>query len=199
MSGYPSIPLDEIKRICRVADMLCTAHAGLRDRYVRRALWLDLIILGLSTWLVALVFVEPRINISLTPWGLDPQIWIGVLGVLTFFLTVLQMKANWKGLSDAHRRALSMFAEVKRESGSLLSPERECTAVDYRRLVDRYEFVNEVSIEIPEKDFLRQKQRHKMKIAISKHLDTHPATWLPLLKLRLWLRDNRISRGDSIS
>ena len=64
----------ELERIRTVSDMLCTAHAGLRDRYARRALWLDLAILGLSTWLVALVFVEPRINLSLTPFGLDPQL-----------------------------------------------------------------------------------------------------------------------------
>ncbi|MEA3099919.1 MAG: hypothetical protein QOF74_4159, partial [Caballeronia mineralivorans] len=57
--------------------MLCTAHAGLRDRYTRRALILDLSIMGTSTWLVALAFVEPRLNVSLTPFHLDSQIWVG--------------------------------------------------------------------------------------------------------------------------
>ena len=32
---------EELQRIRRVSDMLCTAHAGLRDRYSRLALFLD--------------------------------------------------------------------------------------------------------------------------------------------------------------
>ena len=72
---------EELQRIRRVSDMLCTAHAGLRDRYSRLALFLDLSVLGLSTWLVALAFVEPRIGVSLTPFGIDSQIWGGLLAV----------------------------------------------------------------------------------------------------------------------
>ena len=58
---------DEIERIRGVSDMLCTAHAGLRDRYARRALALDLSILALATWLSAIAFVASSINVSLTP------------------------------------------------------------------------------------------------------------------------------------
>ena len=81
--------------------MLCTAHAGLRDRYARRSLFLDLSVLGLSTWLVALAFVEPRIGISLTPFKIDAQIWGGLLATFTFFLAIVQLKTDWKGRSDA--------------------------------------------------------------------------------------------------
>ena len=112
---------EELQRIRRVSDMLCTAHAGLRDRYSRLALFLDLSLLGLSTWLVALAFVEPRIGVSLTPLGIDSQIWGGLLATFTFFLTIVQMKTDWKGRSDAHRRTLDLYAEVKREAGYLLA------------------------------------------------------------------------------
>src|SRR3979409_723189 len=87
----------ELQRIRRVSDMLCTAHAGLRDRFSRLALFLDLSLLGLSTWLVALAFVEPRIGVSLTPFGMDTQIWGGLLATFTFFLTIVQLKTDWKG------------------------------------------------------------------------------------------------------
>jgi len=59
----------EIERIRNVSDMLCTGHAILRDRYERKALALDLSILALATWLSALAFVTPSINLSLTPFG----------------------------------------------------------------------------------------------------------------------------------
>jgi len=185
---------NELENIRRVSDMLCTAHAGLRDAYARKALWSDITILALSTWLVALVFVEPKINASLTPLDLDPQIWIGVLGILTFFLTVLQMKADWNGKSDAHRLSLSMYAEIKRECGYILAPEQELTKEQFQRVFDRYNMVTKIAREVPEGQFLRQKQRHKIKVAISRHLDTHPAASILLTRFRLWYRDNFESR-----
>ena len=54
---------NELTRLCRVSDMLCTGHAALRDRYAKLAFALDLLTLGVSTWLVALAFVEPKLNV----------------------------------------------------------------------------------------------------------------------------------------
>jgi hypothetical protein len=79
----------EIDRIRRVADMLCTGHAILRDRFARYALFLDLSILGLSLWLVALAFVAPQIEVDLTPFHLRKEIWIGLLSIGTFFLSLV--------------------------------------------------------------------------------------------------------------
>lgn len=185
----------EIERIRRVSDMMCTGHAGLRDRYGRWALAIDLAILGLSTWLVALAFVRPRINLSLTPFSLDPQIWGGLLATLTFFLAVVQMKVDWKGRSDAHKHSLAIYADVHRQAGYMLAlgggdlNEQEC-----RRLLERYDLAGAVGIGIPEAEFLPQKRRHQTKIAISKHLDTHPAASICLTRLRFWFRDN-LGRG----
>jgi hypothetical protein len=179
----------ELERIRRVADMLCTGHAGLRDRYARRALILDLSILGLSTWLAALAFVAPRLNLSLTPFGLDPQLWTGLLSVATLFLAIAQLKTDWKGRSDAHRRTLDIYAEVKREAGYLLGSgeldEQAC-----RRVLARYDMASAVGVEMPERFFLGEKRRHKMKVAVSKHLDTHPGASIMFTRLRFWIRDN---------
>jgi hypothetical protein len=46
-----------------------------------------------------------------------------------------------------------------------------------------------VGISIPEAQFLRQKQRHLVKAAMSKALDDRPATSLMWLRVRLWWRD----------
>src|ERR1700693_3826156 len=95
---------EDIGRIRSVSDMLCTGHARLRDHYAHRALGLDLSILALSSWLSALAFVAPNINLSLTPFGLNSQLWMGLLSVATLFLAVVQLRTDWKGRSDAHRR-----------------------------------------------------------------------------------------------
>ena len=180
---------DEVERVRRISDLLCTGHASLRDRFARRALLLDLLILGLSSWLVALAFVEPRINVRLTPFGWDSQIWIGVLAVATFFLTIVQLKTDWKGRANEHKRTLDIYAEVKREAGYLLATGGFGEA-DCRRVLARYDMAAAVGIEMPEGEFLPQKRRHKVKIALSKHLDTHPSASLVITRLRFWWRDN---------
>ncbi|WP_140885786.1 hypothetical protein [Muricoccus nepalensis] len=171
-----------------MSDMMCTAHAGLRDRYKRRALGLDLAILLPSAWLAALAFVEPRINLTLTPFGFEPQVWVGLLGVAVFGLSIVQLRVDWKGRADAHARAFEGYTEVKRDAGVLLAASAEITEQACRPIFARYGAAGATSI--PEGDFLRQKQRHLLKIAISKHLDSSPAASLTLTRLRFWLKDN---------
>jgi len=179
---------NELTRLCRVSDMLCTGHAALRDRYAKRAFALDLLTLGVSTWLVALAFVEPKLNVTLTPFGWDSQIWVGVLCTGVFFLTLIQIKTDWKGRSDAHKRTLDVYAEVKREAGYLLSA-GEYNHDSCQRVFSRYDMAASVGVPIPESEFLRQKQRHLVKVALSKVLDDRPATSLMWLRVRLWWRD----------
>ncbi len=178
---------DELARICRVSDMLCTGHAALRDRYARLAFTLDLLTLALSTWLVALAFVEPRLNVTLTPFGWDSQIWVGALGTGVFFLTLIQIKTDWKGRSDAHKRTLDVYAEVKREAGYLLlASEYDHDAC--QRVFSRYDMAASVGVPIPEGEFLKHKQRHLVKVALSKALDGRPGASLTWLRARLWFR-----------
>lgn len=179
---------DELSRICRVADMLCTGHAALRDRYAKFALALDLLTLGVSTWLVALAFIEPKLNLALTPFGWNSQIWVGVLSTGVFFLTLIQIKTDWKGRSDAHKRTLHVYTEVKREASYILSAGEYDRDV-CQRVFSRYDMAASVGVPIPESEFLRQKQRHLMKIVLSKTLDNRPATSLMWLRMRLWARD----------
>lgn len=170
--------------------MLASAHAALRDRYAHRATALDLTILALSTWLVSVVFVEPRIGLKLTPFRLEPEIWVGLLGILAFFLTIAQMTVDWKGKADAHKRSFDMYVQVKRECTYLLASGKDIDAESSQRPLARYDLAVQVGVPVPERFFLVQKRNHLRKIAISKHLDTHPGTSIPLLRLKFWWRDN---------
>ncbi len=192
MTGEPDLHA-ELTRVRRVADMLSSAHANLCQKFQRRALILDLGTLGVSTWLTAVVFVEPKIGVKLTPWNFDPQIWIGMLGISVFFLSVVQLRVDWKGRSDAHRRAFDLYAEVKRECGYLLASESVLTRENCQRVLSRYDMATEVGTVIPEAEFLIQKKKHLQKIAISRLLDDHPFASTLVVRLKLWWRDN--SRG----
>src|SRR5580692_10714944 len=102
---------EEVERIRRVSDQLCTAHAALRDRFKRRALCLDVIVLLSSAWLTALAFVDPRFDKWLIPFGIDSQLWIGMFGVTVFFLALIQLKVDWRGKVEAHSGSFHMYAE----------------------------------------------------------------------------------------
>ncbi|AQQ05677.1 hypothetical protein B0E33_20645 [Roseibium algicola] len=169
--------------------MLCTGHAGLRDKYARWALALDLAILGSSTWLTGLAFVAPSINLSLTPFNLAPELWTGLLSVTTLFLAIVQLKSDWKARSDAHRHTFDIYAEVKREAGYLLASD-EFDEQGYRRILARYDMASAVGLALPEKLFLHQKRQHLLKIAISKHLDHRPGASILLTRVRFWIQDS---------
>lgn len=181
---------DELKRIHRVSDMLCSAHAAMRDSQARKATILDISILGLSIWLLALVFVDPAISVLVTPHHLSPSLWLGLVSVLTFFLSMLQVKVDWKGQADKHAQALEMYAAVKRECSYLLASGRVLPKNECHNVLARYEMAGSLGVEIPEKDFLKQKQHHLLKIALSKHLDSHPSASILLVRFQWWWRDN---------
>jgi hypothetical protein len=188
---------EEFERIRRVSDMLCTGHADLRDRYARYAFALDISILAMSTWIVALAFIDPKLSPLVTPFKIDPQIWTGVLGTFTFFLSILQLRVDWKGRADSHSRSLEIYAEVKRLTGHLLSSGNELDNHECNDVLSRYHMATIVGTSIPEREFLRQKRRHLTKIAVSKFLDTHPAASIFILRIRLCLRDNFKQIGAS--
>jgi len=181
----------EVRRIRKVSDMLVSAHASLCDRYQRWALWTDVAILASSTWSIAVVFVEPRIGKTLTPFKMDPQLWIGLLSIITFFVSVLELRVDWRGRADAHKRACEMYADVKRDCGQLLASSIPISTGLFEPILARYSLATSVGTKINEVEFLRQKRRHLRKVEISKYLSRHPFASITVLRFRMWLRDNR--------
>lgn len=181
----------EVRRIKKVSDMLVSAHASLCDRYDRWALLTDVAILASSTWSIAVVFVEPRIGTALTPFKMDPQLWIGLLSIITFFVSILELRVDWRGRADAHKRACEMYAEVKRDCGQLLASGDSISKELFEPILARYSLATSVGTKINEVEFLRQKRRHLRKVEISKYLSRHPSASIPLVRFKMWLRDNR--------
>jgi hypothetical protein len=181
---------DEVERLRRVADQLCTAHAALRDRFSLLHLLMDVTILLFSAWLTAIAFLDPRFYTWLVPFGLDPQFWIGLFGTLTFFMTLIQFKTDWRGRSEAHHRSFSMYAEVKREAGYILATSERIPDREFQRLAARYDMASDVGTAVPERNFLELKRRHKLKVTLSKLLDDKPSISIWLTKFKLFVRDN---------
>lgn len=189
MNEEPRPIEEEVTQIQRRADQSCSIHSWLRDRYRERANFLDYSVLALSTYLVGMVFVEPKIGIKLS-FGLDPQLWIGCLSLAVFFLSIVQFKNGWRTRAEAHAKSAEEYFRVKSDCRALRKTGVQITTTSHQRIKARYDLAQELGTEIPEKEFLREKALHHRKVFVSQYIDSYPGTWPPLVILKLFLRDN---------
>lgn len=178
---------EALERALRVADQLCTAYSILRDRLQGWATSLDLIILLLSAWLTAMVFVQPQIAIALSPPGISKDLWLGLLSIAAFALSLVQLQVNWKGKAENFKQAASAMSSFSKEHRTLKSSNDDLLII---QALLKYQLITDNLEPIPDSQFLKLKQRHKLKIEISKHLDQYPSSSLLLLKIKIWWRDN---------
>lgn len=179
----------EIASIERKADQACSIHALLRDRFQRRADLLDYGLMAAATYLVGLSLVEPALGISLS-LGLDRTKLTTVLTLITFFLSAVQFKNDWKAKAQAHQRSFDGYAEVKAACRTLTSGVRAVTAPEHQRIRDEYDVVTKIGTHIPDDRFLTGKAHHQRKVFVSRYLDAHPGARPVVVKLKLFLRDN---------
>lgn len=181
---------EEAERALRVSDMLASCHSALRDRYARRALILDLAILVASVWLVAMAFVDPEIAKHFSIPGISAANTIGLLAVSTFVLSLFQLRTDWKYCAERFDQAAKAYALVKLALGAVLADEpldnKQCD-----RVLENYRSIGERVVAVPERQFIRLKKRHLMKMRISQVLDKHAATSIFLVRLRLWHSDTQ--------
>ncbi|XHO74150.1 hypothetical protein BCC0238_003647 [Burkholderia gladioli] len=180
--------IEALQRAMRVADQSCTAYSALRDRFRAWSTTLDLTILLISAWLVAMVFVQPAIAVELSPRGISKDIWLGLLSIGAFSLSLIQLQVDWKGRAQTYQQAAATLSAFVKEYRPLAS-EGESTIVGQALL--RYQLITDALEPIPESQFLKLKKRHKLKVEVSRHLDTHPGTNIWLVRAVLWWRDNR--------
>jgi hypothetical protein len=179
----------ELRRIKSVSDLLCTGHSVKADELHRRAVILDVLLLVVSAWLVAIAFLDESAGRKFVPFDVSAQIWSGLLGFAAFVLSLIQLRVDWKGRADAHRRSCDLYADVKRDIGYLIA-NRDFTDENIRRALTKNDMAAAMSVPISEADFLRIKRAHKTKVEISKILDDRPFSSILLIRITLWLKDS---------
>jgi hypothetical protein len=192
MNGEPddSNIRGEIERMHRVADMMCAGHSLLSDRFARRALCLDVGVMLVSTWMAALAFVDPAVAPLLTPMRIDPRLWLGTMALLAFATSLFQMRVNWKGSADAHRKSSQVYADVKQQCGLILQSRSYVDRKACDRLIYQYGLADTLGCSIAERHFAGVMKHYKTKKALVHHLEGHPTASILLTRVRWWVRDN---------
>jgi hypothetical protein len=180
----------KITEVKRISDQSVSGHSWLADRFRRISLLVDTIVLASSLWLIAMVFVEPIIGENLTPPYFEKTIWLGLLALISFFLSLLQMLTGWKRKAEKHEQSAKVLASIKRDCSQLLSQEGPVPYLKAKIVFDKYDLVCSVIVAIPEKYFNIVKKKHLQKVEISKYLDQNSGVSIALFKIKVWFRDN---------
>ena len=181
--------IEELERCRRVADQMVTCHSILRDRYERKALFLDVAILILSAWVGAVAFVDPQIAEKLAIWKLTPAMTIGSVATLTFCLSLIQLKVDWKQRSDRHGQAAKAYAAVKFSLGRAMD-EQVITPEEQKEALAKYHSVGDQHVPLPDSQFNKLKQRHLLKVAMSKAISNNPGAPRLMVWFKLRLVDS---------
>jgi hypothetical protein len=176
----------ELQRIRRVSDMLTSMHSVLRDEYARKSIAVDCALFASSIILAALVFMDPVLLGWLPLSAFGSRILMGTFALITFFLSLVVFRVDWKSKSDLHKRAAEAYSRIKLECQELLMTFDTASDTEIQKLLVRYRDLGEICIAVPEGSFLRLKNKHKLKVALSKYLDDNPGACLLLLKLKIW-------------
>jgi len=180
--------LDELKRIKRVADMMVTAHAFLKERYRVVSLTSDVLLFACATILCVITFGDRDMFVKY--FGTKYNLYIGILAIVTFIYSFVSNQLNWKVKAEKHKIAFEKYLDLKFECAEILKGIEEEEQVKISKFLEKYYTLTPCIISIPEKLFLKCKKHHISKVFISKYLDEHPGASILLLKIKLWFRDN---------
>jgi hypothetical protein len=187
LEGFEVImSLNELKHHYRVIDMMLTAHCKLRDSNNRKAMLIDLMLLGSSIVLCAMVFFDSGILIQLK---IDPQfirIVIGICSVVVFFVSLITLRVDWKGQAQKYAEAAALLARCKGECRSILKSDEKPTEENVSKACRECLWTFQMLPAIPEDKFLKLKVLHKRKIQISKMADNNPGCPFWVLRAKIF-------------
>lgn len=176
--------LNDYNRRRRRIDWMLSAHAKLRDRYVRRSRALTLGVIGLSTAGLTLALANGDQRVTLLGVDGNLQVFLAALAALTFVVGLVDLVVDWRRRAWAHEEAARKLAELK----ALFVRHRpeDGHVADGDRLVAEYDRTTAAISPIPESQAARQKARHLRKVELFKRLDKQPTAPVSWLRLVLW-------------
>lgn len=175
----------EIKSLRDKSNLLASVHSILSDEYHLWFIIISSVLLLNSTVLVGLTFISESFVQSSTGISPDTLKWVaGIISILNFGGILLLSKWDLQGKAVAHRLAVRFyFANMNKirrwlDSGEEISDDFiEEVRTEYSR--------TQTLPKIPDSRFLKLKQRHLRKTAISRELDKSPFDSIRIIEKRL--------------
>lgn len=172
--------------------MMLSMHSILRDRFRRRAMALDLLLLAGSAVMCATSLVDRAVLERSFSFGASLGSMRASTAVGLFVLSLFSLRLDWKERAGRHGKACDALARLKASTRGWidmgLANVRESPGVGPVNAPD-YPGVMAQLEPIPESKFVALKAAHKRKLLLSRMIDDHPAAPIWILSLRLFARD----------
>ena len=150
---------------------------------------LTLGIFGSSVILCACTFLPDD---ALEAIGIKPigtKILLGAFSSLVLFLSIAELRIDWKEQSRGYADAAEALARWKAHYRSTMAISPSPSIDQMKELLASHASTLEHQPRIPDSQFHVLKARHLRKVEISKMIDSHPGCPIIFIKLRLLWRD----------
>ncbi len=175
----------ELRRLYRVADQMVSMHSRLHDEYRSRAVSLLLTAVVISILMMIFVLVDQPFMSRTAGIGTDSLRWtLAVAAFCNFLFVVLDLVLRPGAIAEAHDAAAQHFLRAKNRLRELQATAEGVSSETVNTIRERF-FEDPDLIRIPEKKFLKMKQWHLMKVAVSKALDKDPGQSVGRLRREL--------------
>jgi hypothetical protein len=187
MDTQPLSALDaELQALRQKADLQVTSHSYLRDHYLGWGQRLNLYTLFFSA--VLLVFTLVSDDFIQRSLGLSPDAFkwaIGTAAFFTFCISLIELAWNPTQKAKAHDQAVAHYLRMNYEIRHLLTTEGKVSREKVRWIQEEYLDATDLP-RIPEAQSLWLKQRHMLKLALTRALERNPHQSLWWLRIKLW-------------
>ena len=176
----------ELQEMRQKSDLQVSSHSFLRDHYLSWGQRLNLYTLLFSA--VLLFFTLASEDFLQRTLGLGPDSYKWAMGTSAFFtfcLSLIDLAWNPTSKSKAHDQAVGHYLRMNYEVRNLVIAGEAVTAEKIRWIQD--EFLDAADLpRIPEGQALGFKQRHLIKLAMTRMLELNPHQPLWWMRVRLW-------------
>ena len=157
---------EENQRQYKLIDQLLSMHSSLRDRFERRAFWLNTLQIGVSLFLSVYAFVPDD---AIRMLGFDPskgRYFLGTLAVIVLLISITEFRVDWKAVGSRHSEAARHLAELKAKYRKAYSESAGEDSEKNSRLSADYDRLMALVPPIPEQYFIRLKASHRFKVLL---------------------------------
>ena len=181
----------ENERQYKVIDQLLSMHSSLRDKYERRAFWLNTVQIGISLFLCVFAFVGDNVLKSLEYEPAMARFVLGFSAVIVLLLSITEFRVDWREIGSRHVDAAKCLGRLKakyrkafNESGGNDPKKNICLMTQYDKTMANLQ-------PIPERYFNQLKADYQFKRILSSRLTQNPK--IPRCFLRIQIRLEGIS------
>lgn len=195
MASTPS-PTSLLAQIKRKSQFLADVHGQLADQNRRWQNVINYSTLLASVTLLALTFVSHDFMTRTTGISSDGFIWLNaIMATVSFFAGICL--SIWRPLEHEAQHQVG----VRHYSGVLYAirqlEERGNVTSDDVKEINRQYLDDRHVPPIPDRCFLKLKQRYLIKRRLSEYLDSHPSAWITLIRLQWWLEELGVKRNKN--